>query len=132
VTLPGFGDERVSGTISNLGQELDPTARVMSVRIVLNNPGNRLRPEMLINAEIRIGGGTPTLMVPSDAVRQINGQDVVFVRTTPDHFVLRPVRVGRTTDAMTPVLEGLASGEQVVVRGSFVLKSHLLRSTIAE
>jgi cobalt-zinc-cadmium efflux system membrane fusion protein len=132
VTLPGFGDERVTGTISNLGQELDPTTRVMPVRIVLNNPGTRLRPEMLINAEIRIGGGMPTLMVPSDAVQQINGQDVVFVRTTPDHFVLRPLRVGRTMDAKTPVLEGLAAGEQVVVRGSFVLKSHLLRSTIAE
>jgi cobalt-zinc-cadmium efflux system membrane fusion protein len=71
-------------------------------------------------------------MVASDAVQQINGQDVVFVRMTPDHFVVRAVRVGRTTDAKTPVLEGLTSGEQVVVRGSFVLKSHLLRATMAE
>jgi membrane fusion protein, heavy metal efflux system len=128
VTPPGAG--RVMGTITNLGQELDPTTRVMSVRIVLSNPGDRLRPEMLINAEITIGAGKPTLMVPSDAVQQVNGQDAVFVRTSPDRFVLRAVRVGRTTEAKTPVLEGLASGEQVVVRGSFVLKSHLLRSTI--
>jgi cobalt-zinc-cadmium efflux system membrane fusion protein len=130
VTVPGVSDERVIGTITNLGQELDPTTRVMPVRIALRNPGGRLRPEMLINAEITVGPGKPTLAVPSDAIQQINGQDAVFVRTTPDRFVLRAVRVGRTTDAKTPVLEGLAKGEQVVVRGSFVLKSHLLRSTI--
>jgi cobalt-zinc-cadmium efflux system membrane fusion protein len=88
---------------------------------------------MLIDAEITVGAGKPALVVPTDAVQQINGQDTVFVRTAPDRFVLRAVRVGRTTNAKTPVLEGLASGEQVVVRGSFVLKSHLLRSTtIAE
>jgi cobalt-zinc-cadmium efflux system membrane fusion protein len=132
VTLPGSSDERVTGKITNLGQEMDPTTRAMAVRIVLGNPGGRLRPEMLVNAEIRVGAATPTLSVPSDAVQQVNGQDVVFVRTTPDRFALRAVRVGRTTDAKTPVLEGLADGEQVVVRGSFVLKSHLLRSTIAE
>jgi cobalt-zinc-cadmium efflux system membrane fusion protein len=130
VTVPGVSDERVMGTITNLGQELDPTTRVMPVRIVLRNPGGRLRPEMLIDAEITVGAGKPALVVPTDAVQQINGQDTVFVRTAPDRFVLRAVRVGRTTNAKTPVLEGLASGEQVVVRGSFVLKSHLLRSTI--
>jgi cobalt-zinc-cadmium efflux system membrane fusion protein len=132
VTMPGTSDERVTGKITNLGQELDAATRVMAVRIVLANPGGRLRPEMLVNAEIRVGAAKPTLMVPSDAVQQVNGQDAVFVRTKPDRFALRAVRVGRTTDAMTPVLEGLRSGEQVVVRGSFVLKSHLLRSTIAE
>lgn len=130
VTLPGVADERFVGRITNLGQELDPTTRVMQVRIALDNPGQRLRPEMLANADISIGQSAPALTVPSDAVQQINGQDVLFVRTAPDRFTVRPVRVGMTADGKTPVLEGLANGEQVVVHGSFTLKSHLLRSTM--
>jgi len=130
VTLPGVGDERFVGKITNLGQELDPATRVMQVRIVLNNAGQRLRPEMLANADIPIGQNASVLTVPSDAVQQINGQDVVFVRTAPDRFTVRPVRVGTTADGRTPVIEGLKTGDQVVVHGSFTLKSHLLRSTM--
>jgi membrane fusion protein, heavy metal efflux system len=130
VTLAGLGDERFTGAITNLGQELDPTLRVMQVRIRLNNPGQRLRPEMLANAEIPIGQATPTLTVSSDTVQQINGQDVVFVRASPDRFVVRPVHVGSTTDGRTTIVEGLKSGELVVVRGSFVLKSHLLKASM--
>lgn len=130
VALPGLGDERFVGSITNLGQELDPATRVMQVRIVLKNPGQRLRPEMLANADISLGRGESVVTVSSDAVQQINGQDVVFVRTAPERFVVRPVQVGPTVDRRTPVLEGLKAGEQVVVRGSFVLKSHLLRSSM--
>ena len=38
------------------GQEFDPNTRVMQVRIELANPNNRLRPEMLANAEFPVGG----------------------------------------------------------------------------
>jgi membrane fusion protein, heavy metal efflux system len=130
VTLQGMADERFPGRITNLGQGLDPATRVMQVRIVLKNPGNRLRPEMLASAEIPVGGHKSALLVPSDAIQQMNGQDVLFVRTAAEHFAVRPVRTGETADGKTPVLEGLKAGEEVVVRGSFVLKSQLLKSTM--
>jgi cobalt-zinc-cadmium efflux system membrane fusion protein len=130
VMLPGVPGQRFPGKIANLGQELDATTRVMKVRIVLNNPGNRLKPEMLANAEIPIGKRKPTLLVSSDAVQQVDGQDIVFVRTAADRFAIRPVRVGETVGGKTPVFEGLKPGDQVVVQGSFVLKSQLLRSSV--
>jgi len=70
------------------------------------------------------------LLVPSEAIQQIDGQDIVFVRTAADRFTVRPVRTGETAGGQTPILDGLQPGEQVVVRGSFVLKSHLLKSTM--
>ena len=57
VTLPGNEGSRFPGRITNLGQQFDPETRVMQVRIELNNTANRLRPEMLANAEIPVGGG---------------------------------------------------------------------------
>ena len=130
VTLPDQEGLRFPGKITNLGQELDPSTRVMQVRIELANAGGQLHPEMLANAEIPVGSGKPALLVRSDAVQQMNGQDVVFVQTSPGHFVMRPVRAGETADGRTPILEGLEAGSQVVVQGSFLLKSQLLRSTL--
>jgi membrane fusion protein, heavy metal efflux system len=130
VTLQGMPGQSFSGKITNLGQELDPATRTMQVRIVLDNNNNRLRPEMLATAEIPVGERKPMLLVSSDAVQQIDGQEVVFVRTAPDRFVVRPVRVGETSGGKTPVLDGLKAGEQIAVRGSFVLKSQLLKSTM--
>ena len=132
MTLPGGGDQRFLGRVANLGQQLDPATRVMQVRIVLNNPDNRLRPEMLANAEIPVGVSRAVLWLPSEAVQQIDNGDVVFVRTAPDRFVARAVRIGDATDDKVVIAEGLKAGEQIVVTGSFVLKSQLLRATIEE
>jgi multidrug efflux pump subunit AcrA (membrane-fusion protein) len=130
VTLPGVPDDRFEGEITNLGQELDPTTRAMKVRIVLNNPKMKLKPEMLANAAIPVGKNKPTLLVPSDAIQQIDGQDAIFVRTAADRFSIRPVRIGEMSEGRTPVFEGLKPGEQIVIRGSFILKSQLLKSSI--
>jgi membrane fusion protein, heavy metal efflux system len=130
VTLPGLDGIRFSGRLTNLGQELDPATRVMQVRIELDNKGSRLRPQMLADAEIPVGGGKPAILVSSDAVQQVNGQDVVFVRTAQEHFSLRPVETGETTDGRTLILEGVRPGDKVVTRGSFILKSQLLRSSL--
>jgi membrane fusion protein, heavy metal efflux system len=130
VTLPGLDGPRFPGKITNLGQQFDPSTRVMQVRIELSNPNNRLRPEVLANAAIPVGGRKSALLMPSDAVQQVNGQDVVFVQTAPGRFAVRPVRVGESSDGSTPILEGIKVGDQVAIRGSFILKSQLLKSTL--
>jgi multidrug efflux pump subunit AcrA (membrane-fusion protein) len=102
----------------------------MQVRIELDNRENRFRPEMLANAEIPVGGRKTTILVASDAVQQVGDQQVVFVQNGAGRYQVRAVRAGDTADGKTPILDGLQAGERVVVRGSFVLKSQLLKSTL--
>jgi membrane fusion protein, heavy metal efflux system len=130
VSVPGLSGPGFVGTITNLGQELDPQTRTMPVRITLTNPQLQLKPEMLASADLPAGDTVTRVVVPGDAVQQVNGQDVVFVKTAADRFAVRPIQVGVTSSGHTPVLEGLKAGEEIVVNGSFVLKSHLLRSSI--
>jgi cobalt-zinc-cadmium efflux system membrane fusion protein len=132
VDVPGIAGGEITGTLTDLGQQLDPATRTMQVRIVVNNPRNLLRPGMLATAGIPSGAPRTRVLVPSDAVQQIDGQDVVFVRVAPDRFAVRPVRTAATVNGETPIEEGLKGDEQVVIRGSFVLKSQLLRRAIEE
>jgi cobalt-zinc-cadmium efflux system membrane fusion protein len=130
VTLPGDPAHRFAGKITNLGQQFDPETRMMEVRIALDNPQHLLRPEMLANAEIPQGQTKSTLEIPSSAVQELDNANVVFVLTSPGHFSIRPVRIGETADDKTPILEGIHQGDNVVVHGSFLLRSQLLKSAI--
>ena len=132
VIVPGVAGQEFEGRLTNLGQALDPQTRTMQVRIVLANSGNHLRPEMLGTAEIPAGPRREAVLVPSDALQQVDGQDVIFVRTAPDRFSLRPVDAAETRNGKTRIVKGLTAGEQIVVKGSFVLKSELLKASIEE
>jgi len=115
--------------VTNLGQQSDPTTRLVPVRIDVVNKKNRLRPEMLATAQIAVGSAVPMLLVSQDAIQQVNGADVVFVRSAPDRFDARPVRKGNLFGSRVQILEGVQSGDPVVTRGSFIVKSQLLKSS---
>lgn len=132
ISIPDVPDATYSGTITNLGQEFDPVTRLIQVRIEVQHADSRLRPEMLANAEFAVGSGTPTLQVPQEAVQQVNGQDVVFVRLGPDRFRVQPVELGVIVQNKVRVLQGLHQGEQVIARGSFTAKGQLLKASIGE
>jgi RND family efflux transporter MFP subunit len=132
VTLPDVPQAKYVGKITNLGQEFDPVTRLMQVRIEIRNPENRLRPEMLASAEFATGAGIPAVLVPEEAIQQVNGQDVVFVRVASDRFKVQTVQTGENIRGKVRILEGLNPGEQVITHGSFIAKSQLLKSTIGD
>jgi membrane fusion protein, heavy metal efflux system len=132
VTLPDVPDATYTGKITNLGQEFDPVTRLMQVRIEIRNPDNRLRPEMLASAEFTTGAGISAVLVPQEAIQQINGQDVVFVRMATDRFRVQAVQTGENVRVSVRILQGLQPSEQVITHGSFIAKSQLLKSTIGD
>jgi len=130
VTVTGFPNDHFTGKLANLGEEFDPVTRAMRVRIELNNPGIRLRPEMLANVQIEAGASKPQLAVPLDAVQQVNEQDVLFIKKADDRFEVRPVRTSEPVNGRVVVTDGLKPAEMVVTRGSFIVKSQLLKASL--
>ncbi|HWA93287.1 MAG TPA: efflux RND transporter periplasmic adaptor subunit [Terracidiphilus sp.] len=130
ITLPGVPGASFDGTVTNLGQAFDPTTRRLQIRIQLKDSSPLLHPEMLASAEVSAGSNSPMILIDPAALQQVNGQDVVFVRVTPDRFQVRSVQVGEPIRDQLPVTAGLKSGEEIVTRGAFLLKSQLLRSSM--
>jgi multidrug efflux pump subunit AcrA (membrane-fusion protein) len=132
ITVPDVPDATYLGKMTNLGQEFDPTTRLIQVRIEVAHPDSRLRPEMLANAEFTTGAGTATLLVPQGAIQQVNGQDVVFVRIAPDRFRVQTVQTGENVQSKVRILQGLKPGDQIITHGSFIAKGQLLKSSIGD
>jgi cobalt-zinc-cadmium efflux system membrane fusion protein len=130
ITLPGVTGQRFAGRISNLGQAFDPTTRRLQVRIDIEHTEGILRPEMLATAEIAAGETRQAILIAPEAVQQVNGQDVVFVRRAADRFTPRPVRLGSEINGKVALAEGVNPGEEVVTQGSFLLKSQILKASM--
>jgi cobalt-zinc-cadmium efflux system membrane fusion protein len=120
------------GRILKLGEQLDAETRTLQVRILVPNPGGLLKPEMYATARLRETGRHIGFFVPDEAVQEINGVDVVFVRRASNEFEARIVKAGGHGEGETEILLGLAASEAVVVKGGFLLKSQLLKNTIQD
>ena len=64
------------------------------------------------------------VVLPEEAVQQVEGRDVVFVQVEGG-FQAVPVTVGQRSSGRVEITEGLRPGLVVVTRGAFVLKSQL-------
>lgn len=132
VTVQAYPNETFAGRITRLGSELDPQTRTVPVRILLENRSGKLRPEMYAAVEFPLGQSQTGVYIPLAAVQDLNGQAIVFVDQGGGKYNMRPVQLGRTEGESVEVLAGLKTGDQVVHQGAFVLKSQMLKSSLAE
>ncbi|MFO7694577.1 MAG: efflux RND transporter periplasmic adaptor subunit [Vicinamibacterales bacterium] len=120
------------GRILHVGDVVDERSRTVKVRVEVPNTGLLLKPNMFVQGEVAGAAGTrEVLTLPADALQTINGEPVVFVRTAPDRFAVRPVEPGERAGERRVILKGLDGSERVVVAGAFTLKAELLKSSLA-
>lgn len=132
IEVRAYPDREFNGHILKLGERLDPTTRTLQIRIGVPNPQGLLKPGMYATARLPEGGRRVVLVLPEEAIQDINGIPAVFVRKSATEFEPRTIKTGRHANGQTEITEGLKPGEDVVVKGSFLLKSQLMRRAIEE
>jgi Cu(I)/Ag(I) efflux system membrane fusion protein len=123
VEVPALPGERFSGKVDYLYPELTQATRTLKARIVVKNPGNRLRPGMFAKAQLRGAVQEDVLAVPTEAVIKTGTRSVVIVADDATHFRPAPVRVGAEQGGRSQILEGLTLGQNVVASGQFLIDS---------
>lgn len=130
VRFNAYPERPYTGTITYLAQQVDPAARTVAARIVLDNRDASLRLGMFGTARIAGAEATPTsIVVPRAAVVELDGKSVVFVRAKDGAFERREVVVGTSAGDRVAIASGVHEGDPVVVDGAFTLRSILLRSS---
>ena len=81
---------------------------------------------------ISSGKNSEALLVPTESVVKIDKDDCVFVLKSDSVFQKRTVQVGSTQDEMIEIISGVKEGEKVVIKGSFYLKSEIMKNEIEE
>ena len=113
----------VHGKIQYVAPSLDPATRTLQARIEATNPGERLKKDMYVVAEVRAGVVPNALMVPDAAVlRDSENMPYVYLQTASNQFARRMVALGESQTGKTQILSGLQAGDKVVGDGSLFLQ----------
>ena len=104
--------------------------RTAQVRVEVDNLQLKLKLNMFATVWVPTREVLQALVIPDSAIQQIRGQESAFVRLSKGVFERRALRTGRTIGHLVEILEGIRPGEDVVARGSFLLKSTILRDQI--
>ncbi len=140
VRSAALGDSVFNGRVTYIDPTLNEETRTARVRVEIANRQERLKVGMFVEVgfqSVLAAPGAPAesaVAIPEDAVQRIAERTVVFLpeEGKEGHFEVRDIEVGGTQDRFTRVTSGLKPGERVVTKGSFTLKTMLLKGEMGE
>ena len=106
------------GKFAFLGRQVDPKTGTIQVVVSFPNPELTLRPGQYGMARTEIQKIPNALVIPQQAISQLQGHDQVAVVNPDGKAEIRAVKVGELYGRnMIQVTDGLKAGEKVIVEG---------------
>jgi cobalt-zinc-cadmium efflux system membrane fusion protein len=127
----GHGVPDARGVVDFVGPMLGEETRTALARVVLDNQGGDYRPGMFVTARVAVAKTPVSLAVAKNALQNIEGQTVVFVKTS-EGFEPQPIEVGRQNTVNVEVISGINQGDVYVSEGAFTLKAQLSKGAFGD
>src|SRR2546430_4084050 len=105
------------GTFYALDRNLDLRTGSIRYQVTFPNPGNNLRPGQFGKVRFVADIKKNALIVPQEAVSELQGSYQVVVVDQENKAHIRPVKMGERIGAMWEVTDGLKPSERVVGQG---------------
>ncbi|MEP7271093.1 MAG: efflux RND transporter periplasmic adaptor subunit [Acidobacteriota bacterium] len=132
-------EETVAGRVTYIDPILNEETRTARVRVETTDPGQRFKIGSFVEVSFQLALGhlvtaDRALIIPDEAVQRVGERTVVFIPKQDEagHFEVREIEAGAVSDGMRRVTGGLKAGERVVTRGSFTLKTQLLKGELED
>ncbi|MBN9615132.1 MAG: efflux transporter periplasmic adaptor subunit [Acidobacteriales bacterium 59-55] len=132
ITVDTYPNRSFQGRVAYISDVIDPQTRTARVRCDVANPEFLLKTDMFANIDLPTTFSKRAIAVPTSALQEVEGKNVVFIRKTPTQFEAREVEKGTTVGDLTEIVSGLSSGEPVVTQGAFHLKSILAGGSMGD
>jgi RND family efflux transporter MFP subunit len=124
ISVAAYPGVAIPGVVASIAPTADARSRTFAVRIYPNDPEGRLRDGMFAQVALQ----TPprqALVVPSQAVVNRAGRNIVFVIGGDNVAQSREVQVGINDGRQVEVVQGLQGGESVATSATDVLSDRV-------
>ena len=123
VAVDAFPGEQFGGRVARIAPVLDPATRTAQIEVEIDNSRFRLKPGMYAKVSFTVEHHPNTLVVPANALVEVNGKRGVFTPGSEDegaHF--QAVDTGLIDRDKVEVISGLSEGDRVVTTGAAALR----------
>ena len=115
----------LTATVRSVSPTVNEQTRAATVVLSLVGNHEALSPGEVVQVDITPKNASPAgFVVPEDAVQNVGGRSVVFVRTATG-FKVQPVVIGSRASGRVSILSGLNTGETIATTNAFYLKAEL-------
>jgi RND family efflux transporter MFP subunit len=122
ITVDSYPSRTFSGRIDQILPQVDLATRTVRVRLVIENPGLKLKPGMFVNVDMKAPMGRQ-LAVPASAVLQTGTQSIVFLYQSDGTLTPKAVELGSRAGDDFIVLSGLKRHQRIVTSANFLIDS---------
>lgn len=114
ITTLSYPGKTFLGKVDKILNVLDPASKVMKIRIVLDNPGYLLKPEMFASVNVLSNSSEKALCIPSSALIFDHSQYFVLLYKGKENVKIVPVTVINKGDEKTYISGGLHQGDVII------------------
>lgn len=111
-----YAGDTFQGKVVSIDNRLDPVSRAVTVRAAIANRDGRLKPGMLMTVALQ-RAEAPVLLIPEQGLVPEGERQFVFA-VRDDKAVRVEVRTGRRRPGEVEIVQGLNSGDVVIVEGT--------------
>ena len=106
------------GEVAFADRQVDVRTGTIRVATTFPNPQNLLRPGMFSRVRAELGIKKAALVIPQQAVAEIQGRYLVAVVSAENKVSIKPVKVGQWFGQLWVIDEGLQAREKVIAEGT--------------
>ncbi|GAB3808925.1 efflux RND transporter periplasmic adaptor subunit [Spirosoma humi] len=125
ITTISYPDKIFRGKIDKIFNVLDPDSKTLRVRVTLNNPDYRLKPEMFANVSVTYAGHDQRIAIPAGAVVFDKNRNFVVMVNKANQPIVREVNIYKTIGQKTYLTSGVAPGDKVVTTNQLLIYNAL-------
>ncbi len=128
ITFPTYREWRIHVSIARIGQVVSAKNRTVLLQAELDNPQEKLKPNMMATLRCRDFLAPASLVVPAIVIKNdLSGTYLYVVKQQKGKSIASKtyIRTGLTEGNRTMVLDGLAAGERVIVNGYNLVKNNM-------
>jgi Cu(I)/Ag(I) efflux system membrane fusion protein len=123
LSIATYPNETFTGSVSLIYPVVNPQARTVRVRVLVNNANGKLKPNMYTETLFTRKKGK-ALTVPVGAVLVTGKRNLVYVKAEHEnHFEAREVGIGSRFNDKYEITWGLTEGEVIVSEGGYLIDS---------